>query len=127
MYNVLRKSHELYGEIVLISIEEIGDYLSPFQAANRAKLLRRFSLEKGIVKINLLVNNEILTVQDLEIWAKQEYDFLPKCRTCSCILQVQVYTHPLCKNSLFCSQLCADKDYTSENEKMLDEVEIDYL
>ncbi len=127
MYNVLRQSHELYGEIILISLEETGSYLSPFQAANQARLLRRASLEKGIVKVRFLINNEILTLQELENWAKQEYEFLPKCCACGSILEIQVHTHPLCKSNLFCSQQCADMDYTSKNEKILDEVEIDYL
>jgi hypothetical protein len=127
MYNVSNQVHELYGEIVTISIEEIGSHLSPFQAANQARLLRRSILEKGAKKVKFLIENEILTIHNLENWANKEYKFLPKCFACGSILKTQVYTHPLCKNNLFCSKECSDMNYTLMNEKMLDEVEIDYL
>lgn len=127
MYNVSFQSHDKYGQIVTISLEEIGTYLNPFQAANQARLLRRRALESGSVKVRFFIDNEILTIQELENWASQEYNFLPKCFSCGSILKTQVHTHPLCKTNLFCSQQCADKDYTLENEKMLDLTEIDYL
>lgn len=127
MYNVTVNDHHLYGQIIEISIIDIGNYLSPFQAINVARTIRRTFLEQNITKIRFLINEQILTIKQLEKWALEEYKTLPKCADCFSILQLEVFTHQYCGKNLFCSQRCADLDYLKEIEKRNDELEIDYL
>ena len=127
MYNVSRIIHEKYGNTIQISIEEYGTYNSPFTAASQAKLLRRLWLEEGILKVKILINDQIFSVKEMEKWAVKEYHLLPKCHNCANIIDEDVFTHRLCNTNLFCSQKCSDTDYFLEIEKLNDEREIDYL
>lgn len=127
MYNVCRKIHDVYGNVILVSIEETGEFKSPFKAAEQVKSLRRLWLEDGSVRVKILINNQILTVKELDKWSANEYNFLPKCHYCVTILNNEVFTHQLCGNNLFCSQECANRDYSLKIEEMNSEEEIDYL
>lgn len=127
MYNISRQTHEVYGNIIHISIEEKGSYNNPFETVNNVKLIKRLWLEEGVPKVRILINNQILTIKEMIKWSIEEYKFLPKCRTCGCILATNVFTHRLCGVHLFCTQLCADINLSFELEKMEDEEDIEFL
>lgn len=127
MYNVTINNHDLSTQIIEISIIEVGNYLSPFQAVSAARTIRRTLLEQNHLKIKFVVNSQILTTKQLEKWALEEYKILPKCADCNSILPLEVFTHQYCGKNLFCSLYCADLDYFREIEKRNDEVEIEYL
>jgi hypothetical protein len=126
MYNVVRQTHEKYGNVIEITKEEIGEFETPFRAVNRALTIRRQWID-STSKVRLLVDGQVVTPNGAEHWANEEYRSLPKCEACAKILGGDVYTHQLCGSNLFCSQPCADKDYAFQVEKMNDEEECDYL
>lgn len=127
MYNVSKQKHETYGNIIHISIDENGMFDTPSKATNQARFMRRLWLEEGVTKVKLLIQDQIMTIKEMDKWSVEEYKFLPKCHNCNFILKQDVFTHRLCKNNLFCTQKCADSNYTFELDKLLDEEEIDYL
>ena len=127
MYNVNRQNHTKYGNVVEIVRQEIGTYATPFLAVNAAITAKRLWREEGAKKVRFLIDGQVMTVSQAEHWSNEEYKSLPKCYTCAKILGGNVYTHQLYGDRLFCSQSCADKDYSQEVEKRLDEEEIDYL
>jgi endogenous inhibitor of DNA gyrase (YacG/DUF329 family) len=127
MYDIQFKNHEIYGDIIVISIEENGKYKSPFQAVEQVKQLRRISLEKGKLKVRLLVNEQFLSTKEMEKWAIEEYNLLPKCVQCGSILGTIVFMHSISGSNLFCTQRCADIDFSDEMDKTFEEEEIDYL
>lgn len=127
MYNVSRQEHETYGKVILLSIEEIGTYENPFRAIEQIKLLRRLWLEEGATKVKILFNDQIFTVKEIDSWSIKEYKLLPKCHNCARILKTNVFVHRLSEGNLFCTQKCADVNYTFEVDKLNDEEEIEYL
>jgi len=126
MYRVSKQNHSKYGNVVEITREDSGEYQTPFQAANKALNMRRLWKEEIKEKIKLLVDGQILTPTRLESWANEEYKSLPKCEECGKILTGDVYTHRVCGNNLFCSRVCADKNYDFILEKMNDNDEHEY-
>lgn len=111
MYNVVRQTHERYGKVIQISREEGGACNTPFDALHAATRLRRLWLEEGAIKVQILVDMQVMTVKQTESWANQEYKELPKCEECAKILGENVFTHKYCKTNLFCSQICSDKNF----------------
>lgn len=127
MYSVNRVTHQLYGSIVAVERQENGSFDTPSRAVQAAIKERRLWKESGQKKVRILIDDQILTPNQAESWAHEEYKTLPKCKGCAKILSENLYTHQLCRSGFFCSQDCADKDYTEEIEKLKDEEEIDYL
>jgi hypothetical protein len=127
MYKVMKLIHVKYGNVIEITRDDLGEFESPFVAFHRAKQLRRLWLEEGLLKVKILIDNQVLTVRQAEVWATEEYKSLPKCYWCVAILGEDVFTHRLSGEHLFCTQNCADKDYHSYIEKMCDEDDIDYI
>jgi hypothetical protein len=127
MYNVQLQNHEIHGDLILISINESGEYKSPFQAIERAKQLKRIARENGKLKVKLLINEQFLSSKEMEKWAIEEYNLLPKCFHCGSILGMIVFIHSFSGSNLFCTQRCADVDYSDEMNESLEEEEIDYL
>jgi hypothetical protein len=125
MYSVTRQSHVKYGNIIEIGKEDSGDCQTPFQAYNKAKMMRRLWLESDGGKVRILVDGKVMTVAQTEKWSNDEYRSLPKCEACANILRGDVYTHKFCGSNLFCSQSCADKDYNYRMEKLNEEEECD--
>jgi hypothetical protein len=126
VYSVSRLTHETYGPVIVIEQTLNGSELTPFQAVQSACKDRRLWLETGLKKVRILVDNQILSPKQAEQWAREEYDNLPKCPYCVKVLNGKVFSHQL-SGGLFCSQECADRDYTAIIEKQKDEEEIDYL
>jgi|SRR6185436_1702710 len=127
MYSVSQYHNDKYGNVIEISIDKNGIYETPFKAIAQVKLIRRLWSENHNDKIRILINKQVLTIKEMEKWCLEEYKLLPKCKNCAICLKERIYTHPLSKTSIFCSQKCADVDYNYEIEKMKDEEEIDYL
>ncbi len=122
-YNVSKSITDSYGEIIILSIEENGEFKNPFKAFNKIKLLKRLSKSK------IMINDQILNIKQTEKWINEEYFSLPKCFSCGEILSAcssnDVFTHKLCGVNLFCSQKCADKDLSFQLDKLNDEEEIE--
>lgn len=127
MYNISQLNHIKYGNVIEISRQEVGEYPTPFNVINKALTMRRLWMEKDKIKVKFLIDNQVLTVKQIEHWANEEYKSLPKCQACGQILNGNVYTHKLCGSHLFCSQACADQDHLIKVEKINDEEECDYL
>jgi hypothetical protein len=123
MYKICNLQHPQYGNVVLIERAEEG-IEKPFFAVQAALKSRRLWRESGIDKVRFLIDGEIMSIKEIEAWARQEYKSLPKCPWCIKILHGDVFTHALCGIDVFCSQSCADKDY---QEKMRNGEEIEYL
>jgi len=111
MYKVNRTTHERYGSVIEITHDESGKFETPFQAVNNAVYQRRLWLEEGAVKVRFLINGQVMITKRAESWAIQEYKDLPKCEECAKILNGNVFTHQYCGTNLFCSQVCADKNF----------------
>jgi hypothetical protein len=125
MYTVSTGADSKYGNIVIISTIDIGEYELPFDAVRKAKSLRREM--NTTKKIRFLVNEQVLSLTQLESWAYNEYKSLSKCTNCPVILHdKEVFAHAFSKEKLFCSQYCADEDYKLYLEKTEDEYECDY-
>lgn len=127
MYKVSKEVHKKYGNVIKITRDDIGEYESPYPAFQQVKFLRRIWMEQGQTKVRVLIDQQILTIKQAEVWADEEYKSLPKCETCGKILDGNVFTHRLGGKNLFCTQICSDKDYAWQMEKLLDEEEIEYL
>ena len=84
-------------------------------------------MESGVKKVRFLIDEQVMSSKQVEHWANEEYKSLPKCEGCAKILDGDIHTHQFSGNKFFCSQICADKDYAEEVEKLKDEEEIDYL
>lgn len=125
MYCINKNTTLNYGNVIEIIQDDDGELNTPFQAYLKAKLMRRLWMEKDSVKVKIVINNQILTVTQAEIWAYEESKRLPKCKACAAILKGDVYTHPLCGTNLFCTQVCADKDHAQEIKRINDEDESD--
>lgn len=127
MYSVNRSTHERYGPIIHIQRDMNGLHQTPFQVVQYACKERRLFLEAGQKKIRFLVDDQVMTLKQVEHWANEEYASLPKCFGCAKILNGDIQTHQLSSSRFFCTKQCADKDYVEEVEKLKDEEEIDYL
>lgn len=125
MYTVIIDTNSKYGNVIVIETNAIGEYELPFDAILKAKSLRRkMNTSK---KIRFLINEQVLSLNQLDSWAFNEYKSLSKCTNCPAILHdKEVFTHAFCKEKLFCSQHCADEDYKLYLEKSEDEHECDY-
>lgn len=119
MYKVSRVTHEKYGKIIEIIRDEPGEEATPFQAVNKALLLRQVWKEETEDKVRILIDNQIMQPSQAESWANEEYKSLPKCEECAVILVGDVHTHALSER-LFCSNKCADQNYCFQVEKMND-------
>lgn len=126
MYTVARRSHDQYGSVISIERDVNGSELTPFQAVQCACKERRLWLEAGQKKVRILVDSQVMSPKQAEHWAHEEYKGLPKCTGCAKILDGDVCTHRLSAD-LFCSHLCADRDYNERLEILKDEEDIDYL
>ena len=120
-YLVAHKNHEQYGNVIEISRSEEG-LITPYKAYLKAKDLKN----KFTGKIRFLIDQQILvTANQVEIWARDEYQALPKCQECAKILAVDVFTHQF-SDCLFCSQVCADKNFEFEIKKFEeDDIDLD--
>lgn len=123
MYTITRKEDPKYGNVIEVTRE--GTIETPFYAVLAAKKDCRLWKESGARKVRFLVDGQILNLTELEKWAREEYQSLPKCHWCVKILDGDVYTHRLSGDRLFCRQDCADRDYAQEMEHMTDYEEFD--
>jgi|SRR5271166_504023 len=126
MYQVSRLDHERHGPVIRIDRDANGSELTPFRAVQRACKKRRLWLESGVKKVRILVDGQVMSPTQADHWAKEEYQTLPKCPGCAKVLPEDVYQHRLSPD-LFCSTVCADRDYNERIERVKDEEEIDYL
>lgn len=123
MYKVIQHNHSKYGNVVEVSREEVSQFETPFQAINKALTLKRLWAVEG--KVRYLVAGQIMSSKQMETWANEEYKSLPKCENCAKILDGDVFTNTLSPGKLFCTQLCADKDFKYQTDKLLDEEEFE--
>lgn len=121
MYLVSRSSDEKYGNVIaILRVEDGVGEVNPFHAVEDAKREKRLWQEQEGVKSRFTVDRQILTVKQLEIWAREEYQHLPKCSFCASILSGEVHTNTLADDGLFCSVVCADRDYHQQMDRMND-------
>lgn len=125
MYNVTKGGDSKYGNVVIITTEDVGEFELPFAAIQKARNLKRnWDTSK---KIRFLINEQVFSINQLDSWAHNEYKSLSKCGSCPAILHdKEVFTHAF-SDKLFCCQLCADKDYKYYLETLDEEHECDYL
>ena len=116
MYKVRRTNNKKYGKIISITRVESGGIKSPFLAYEKALALK---LKK------IIVDNQLLTNKQLEKWAREEYQSLPKCQECWEILNGTIYKHRLAESFLFCTQSCADRNYLRQLDNLNDYEEFD--
>ncbi len=57
------------------------------------------------------------TFASLREWAKKRDDELPKCDYCGTPIVDEHWTHSFASDSRFCSEYCADKDYSESCEE----------
>lgn len=124
MYNIIRQTHENYGCIIVIERTIDNKRLTPFQAVREALKEQKIWIDESSKKVRLLIDNQIMSPQQAEVWAKEEYTSLPKCLRCGKLLGEDVITHEL-RIGFFCTQGCADKDYIQQLEVLQDEEEVD--
>lgn len=124
MYKVKRLTNEKYGKVIEILRSETGEE-SPFFAVEMAKKKKRLWKEKGGKNIRFLVDNQILSQQELEKWSREEYASLPKCGWCAKVLDERVSTNPLSSGVLYCSQNCADTEYHQQMDHLNNYEEFD--
>lgn len=111
MYSVSKQVHSQYGNVIEITREEVGEFISPFDAYRKAtKLYKEWRSDKK-VKVRVLVDSQVITLAQADSWSINEYKSLPKCEECAKILEGPVLTHQLSNKHFFCSQVCADKNY----------------
>ena len=125
MYSVSKIKHPEYGEVITIEQSKDGKYHVPFSAVQQAIKDQNAALQEQFVR--LFIDNQILTQQQAEKWARDEYQSLPKCKSCCSILLEDIYTGGLFNSHLFCSEACEHKNQIEELEKLKDEEEIEYL
>jgi len=125
MYSIDHKKHERYGNVIEITRISSDEYITPFQATNKARSLRLSLLEGGVKGIKILIDGQVLTLSQMDSWAVKEYKSLPKCEECAKILNDDIFTHSLSDN-LFCSKLCSEKNYAYLLDKMNDNEESEY-
>ena|ERR1700722_1348085 len=126
MYKIIRKRDENYGNLVIIERVENGE-IDPFFAVQWALKELRLWKESCNSKVRIMIDDQILSINEVKLWEHEEYKNLPKCGECGKILGGDVHTHQLCGSDVFCSQDCASKNYDQETERLKDEEEIDYL
>lgn len=127
-YSVSRQNDPKYGNVIIISIDNDGEFETPFQAVNKLRNIKRlWKNEDPKTKIRYLIDGQILTLSQTETWSNNEYKELPKCESCAKILREQVFTHALCGKNLFCSQACADKNYKFITDLQEEEEEYECL
>lgn len=126
MYSVNRLTHERYGAAVQIVRDMNGLFLSPFQAVRYACREQRFWREAESKKILILIDDQVMSPQQAEHWANEEYKSLPKCYGCGNFLNENIYIHRLSSDRFYCSESCSDKGYMEKVEIMKDEEEIEF-
>jgi hypothetical protein len=124
MYNIIRQTHENYGCIVVIERTIDNKQMTPFQAVREAIKQQKLWIDESAKKVRILIDDQIMSTQQAEYWAKEEYAVLPKCKLCAKILNEDVISHQL-KIGFFCSQYCSDKDYNNQLEVLQDEEEFE--
>src|ERR1035437_247806 len=124
-YNLINKIDPKYGDIILIEAVDIGEYKNPIDAAEKAKSLRAKLLISGDSKVRIFVDGQVMTSNQINSWAAEEYKLIPKCEQCRMILSEDVYINRFSERKLFCSTKCADDDYTYQADLLLDEEEIE--
>lgn len=124
MYNIIKQTHENYGCIIVIEHTADGKALTPFQAVRSAIKDQEIWIKEISKKVRLLIDDQIMSPQQAECWAKEEYKNLPKCKLCAKVLNEDVITNQF-SNSFFCSEDCADKDYNERIEQSKYEEEIE--
>jgi hypothetical protein len=123
MYKVERVIDPKYGNTVQITADELGNYDDAFKAERRAKTQYHLMQQQGLEGIKFLVDGEILNIKQLEKWANEEYERLPKCGYCGSRLDEQIYKNELSDHLLFCGKSCSNKDYDLQMAKLMDEHE----
>jgi len=126
MYAVNPSLHPSYGPLVCIEREANGSCKTPFQAVQHACKEARLLREAGAKKVRVLIDDKVLTLKQAEQWADKEYKHLPKCSFCAKLMEEDVFNHRL-SSDLFCSQVCADRDYTEIIDKLKDEEDCECL
>lgn len=121
MYSVILEEDPNYGKIISICRDEDGDCKTPFEVYQKVKSINLNS------KIKILVDDQLLSLFELNMWAHEEYKNLPKCQECFQILSRKLYTHQLCGYSFFCSENCANKNHAQKIESLNDLEDIEYL
>jgi len=124
MYSVKQITHPSYGVIVAIEHDISSGYVNPYQAMQNVSKLIRIIKESGSKKVRVFIDEKVMTFKQAEQWADEEYKSLPKCDCCAAILQEDLFTHNLSVNR-FCSQKCADQDYVSRTDKLMEEEDIE--
>jgi hypothetical protein len=124
MYKTCRSNHEKYGNVVSILRTEDGQQ-TPFLVSEEAKKEKRLWETQDKIRVRFIIDNQILTTNQLEKWAHEEYLHLPKCGFCAQILFGDVHTNTISHATLFCSQICADRDYHQQMDHFNDYEECD--
>jgi len=125
MYRVNSEIHPSYGPLVSIERAANGSCKTPFLAVQMASKEARLLREAGAKKVRVLVDDKVMTLKQAELWAEEEYKDLPKCCGCAKIMEEDVITHRL-SSDLFCSQSCADRNYSEIIDKLKDEEDVDF-
>jgi hypothetical protein len=118
MYNVSKKNDLFHKRVIEITRDDNGSFNTPFQAINNAILTKRLWLAEGKFKIRFLIDQQLLAANELNKWANDEYKSLSKCKECGKILNGEVYTHRFCNKDFFCSEVCSDKNYFYETNRI---------
>lgn len=123
-YLIKRENHSKYYKVVVVEYSEQGIFNNPFQAINSAFKEKRLWQEENTDRVRLLIDNQILTNQQAEMWAKEEYQLLLKCSQCATLISENFVTHEL-SDHCFCSDKCANQDFLLQEEKLNSLEEID--
>ena len=126
-YNIIKQIDPKYGSLITIDRVDIGEFINPTDAAEKAKSLRIAMVASGSGKVRIFVDGQVMTSNQIGVWAKEEYKSLPKCESCKKILGEDIFTHKLSGTNLFCSSKCSDYDYNYQVDILLDEEDCDYL
>lgn len=124
---VVRKITNDYGHLIVI--EENGDdIVSPLPIFDQAIRQQKEWQQQVNQPVRFFLNDQIMTNQQMEQWANEEYQSLPKCQRCVQILDGEMYPGGFCGNDLFCSSHCYHQNYMEKMVKMNEEMEeVDYL
>jgi hypothetical protein len=116
--------HPQYGPVIYV--ENVKQGLFPLQLLQQAnKEFHAYQAEAN-KPIRFLVDEQLLTINQLERWANDEHNQIPKCFQCAQILIGEVYCGTFHGQHWFCSSLCRDQNFLEEMERINDEHECDF-
>jgi len=124
MFSIKRLQHPDYGSVVVIESVDIG--LLPLQVISPAIKEYRAYRQQSVNPVRFLINEQIMTLPQMEKWAHDEHRSLPKCQSCAKILVGEVHPGGFRGDTFFCSELCAHQNYLQELDKIDDEHECDF-